>query len=148
MPPGSAMLPHDEAGEGPALLLLHAGVADRRMWAEHLQPLARSGVHVVAVDLPGFGEAPVAPGEDAPWNDVLGTLDALEIERATLVGNSFGGAVALRVAAVAPERVTGIVLVSPPVPGIEVSPELHAAWAAEEDAIETGDLDAVVEAVL
>ena len=141
-------LPHDEDGQGPALILVHAGIADRRMWSDHIEPLAAAGLRVVALDLPGFGEAPVAEGEDAPWKDVLATLDALGIERATLVGNSFGGAVALRVAAVAPERVEAIALISAPVPGVEPSEQLQAAWSAEEDALEGEDLDGAVEAVL
>jgi pimeloyl-ACP methyl ester carboxylesterase len=141
-------LPHDEAGQGPAVILVHAGIADRRMWSDHIEPLAAAGLRVVALDLPGFGEAPVAEGEDAPWKDVLATLDALGIERATLVGNSFGGAVALRVAAVAPERVEAIALISAPVPGVEPSEQLQAAWAAEEDALESEDLDGAVGAVL
>ena len=44
-------LPHSEHGDGPAVLLLHAGIADRRMWDEHLEPLAAAGYRVVAVDL-------------------------------------------------------------------------------------------------
>ena len=122
-------LPNDEAGDGPALILLHAGIADRTMWAEHLEPLAAPGRHVVAPDLPGFGEAPVA-ARDAPWDDVLDTLDALGIERATFVGNSFGGAVALRVAAIAPERVAMHVLVSAPPPDHDPSPRLRERVAA------------------
>src|SRR5450759_4950689 len=98
-------LPHDDVGSGPPLILLHAGIADRTMWAEHLQPLASAGFRVLAADLPGFGDAPVAAQEDAPWNDVLATMDALGIERAVLVGNSLGGLVAQRVAVLAPGRV-------------------------------------------
>src|SRR5438105_1061549 len=101
-------LPHDDVGAGPLLVLLHAGVADRTMWAAHLQVLADAGFRVLAVDLPAFGEAPAPVLEDAPWIDVLETMDALGIDQATLVGNSFGGAVAQRVAAVAPERVLGL----------------------------------------
>ena len=140
-------LPHDEAGDGPALILLHAGIADRTMWAEHLEPLAVSGRRVVAPDLPGFGEAPVT-ARDAPWEDVLDTLDALGIERATLVGNSLGGAVALRVAAIAPERVARLVLISAPPPDLDPSPRLLAAWDAEAEALERGDVDAAVAAVV
>src|SRR6185295_5635670 len=99
----SVTLPHDEDGSGPALVLLHAGIADRRMWSEHLEPLADPGYRVVALDLPGFGEAAVPPGEQAAWLDVLRTMDELSIDRAALVGNSFGGAVALRMAFVAPK---------------------------------------------
>lgn len=142
------MLPHDEVGAGPAVVLLHAGVADRTMWSEHLPSLGDAGFRAVAPDLPGFGEATVAEGEQAPWTDVLATMDALAIDRAALVGNSFGGAVALRVAAVAPERITALVVVSTPAPGIEPSPELEAVWQAEEAALERGDIDGAVRAVV
>jgi 3-oxoadipate enol-lactonase len=78
-------LPHSELGDGSALLLLHAGIADRRMWDEHLGPLAEAGHRVVAVDLPGFGDAASEREPVAPWEDVRETMDALEIERASLV---------------------------------------------------------------
>jgi pimeloyl-ACP methyl ester carboxylesterase len=118
------------------------------MWTEHLGPIADAGYRVVAVDLPGFGEAPVAVDEDAPWRDVLQTMDALGIDRATLVGNSFGGAVAQRVAAVAPERIVSLALISSPVWGAEPSAALKAVAQAEEAALEDGDIEAAVEAVL
>ncbi|MGH9062286.1 MAG: alpha/beta fold hydrolase [Acidimicrobiales bacterium] len=51
------LLPYDEAGDGEPVILLHAGVADRTMWHEHLEPLAAAGYRVLAIDLPGFGEA-------------------------------------------------------------------------------------------
>lgn len=142
------ILPHDELGSGPAVVLLHAGIADRTMWSEHLEPLAQAGYRAVAMDLSGFGEAAVTTGEQAPWIDVLATMDALEIHEALLVGNSFGGAVALRMAVVAPERVAGLALVSAPAPGVDASPELESAWAAEESALERGDIDAAVAAVV
>lgn len=142
------VLPHDDTGHGPALLLLHAGVADRTMWTEHLETFAAAGYRVVAPDLPGFGEASPAPGEQAPWVDVLETMEALSIDRASLVGNSFGGAVALRAAFVAPERVSALALVSAPAPDLEPSPELEAAWDAEEAALERGDVEAAVAAVV
>jgi pimeloyl-ACP methyl ester carboxylesterase len=142
------ILPHDDAGTGGAVILLHAGIADRTMWDEHLPPLAAAGFRAVAVDLPGFGDAPVATGEQAPWLDVLATMDTLEIDGATLVGSSFGGAVALRVALVAPERIRALALVSAPAPGLDPSAELLSAWEAEEAALERGDLDGAVEAIL
>jgi pimeloyl-ACP methyl ester carboxylesterase len=85
------ILPHDEQGSGPPLVLLHAGIADRRMWAGLLGPLASTGLRVLAPDLPGFGDAPTGPPPSAPWADVLETLDALELDRVVLAGNSFGG---------------------------------------------------------
>ena len=142
------MLPHDEAGNGPAVVLLHAGIADRRMWAEHLQPLADAGFRAVAPDLPGFGEAPLPQDEDAPWADVLRTMDALSIEQAALVGNSFGADVALRAALVAPGRIRALVLCGARAPGLEPSSELQAAWEAENAAMERGDIEAAVDAVV
>jgi pimeloyl-ACP methyl ester carboxylesterase len=141
-------LPYDEAGSGPAVVCLHAGIADRRMWATHLDAFAGAGYRALAFDLPGFGDAAVTPGEQAPWMDVLQTMDALAIERATLVGNSFGAAVALRAAAVAPDRTAALVLVSSPAPGLEPSAALAAAWETEEAALEREDIDAAVAAVL
>ncbi len=140
------MLPYDEAGAGPAVILLHAGIADRSMWSETLPALAEAGYHAIALDLPGFGDAPVEPGPQAPWNDVLAAMNELGIGRAVLVGDSFGAAVALRVAVIAPDRVSALALVSPPLPG-EPSAELAAAWAAEEEALERGDVDAAAQAV-
>ncbi len=142
-------LPYDEVGDGAPVVLLHAGVADRRIWSEQLEPLAAAGYRVIAPDLPGFGEAPPASEADAPWSDVLETMDALGVDRAALVGNSFGGVVALRVAAVAPDRVTALVLISAPPPDLEEpSPGLAAAWAAENSALERGDIEAAVQAVV
>lgn len=142
------MLPLTDAGEGPAIVLLHAGVADRSMWDDHVAPLAAAGFRVLAVDLPGFGDAVLPAGPETPWLDVLATLDELGIDQATVVGNSFGAAVALRAAILAPERFTRLALVSPPPLGGDPSPELAAAWTAEEAAIERGDLDAAVQSVL
>ena len=142
------VLPHDEAGSGPAIVLLHAGVADRGMWSDELPALAAAGYRAVAPDLPGFGDAPPGDEPDAPWADVRETLDALGIERAAMVGNSLGGGVALRLAVAAPERVTALMLVSArPVAG-PPSPQLSAAREAEEAAFDRGDLDGAVQAVL
>jgi pimeloyl-ACP methyl ester carboxylesterase len=142
------MLPYDEAGIGKPLVLLHAGVADRTMWREHLEPLAEAGYRVLAIDLPGFGDAPVSPGAQAPWEDVLRTLKELKLDRAAWIGNSFGAAVAMRAAVVAPAAVSALVLVSVPPLNADPSPELESAWAAEEAALERGDIDGAVSAVV
>ena len=72
----------------------------------------------------------------------------LGIDNAALVGDSFGGAVALRAAVVAPSAVWAMGLVSAPAPGLEPSEQLQAVWNAEETALESGDIDAAVEAVI
>lgn len=142
------VLPFDVIGEGEPLVLLHAGIADRTMWREHLLPLAQAGRRVLAVDLPGFGEAGLGEGPQAPWDDVLETLAVLTGSPAVVVGNSFGGAVGLRVAAVAPERVAGLVLVSAPAPGMTDSPRLAAVAEAEESALRSGDIEAATEVIV
>ncbi len=141
------VLPFDQAGSGPAVVLLHAGLADRTMWTEHLPSIAEAGYRAIALDLPGFGEA-VPEAELAPWLDVVETLDALEVGSAALVGNSFGGAVALNVAVSAPKRVAALVLVCAPPPGLQPSPALEARWEAEGEALQRGDIDAAVDAVV
>lgn len=142
------VLPYDAAGSGEVIVLLHAGVADRSMWREHLEWLSEAGYRAVAVELPGFGEAVPGPGPQAPWEDVLQTMKELGLARAALVGNSFGAAVALRVAAVAPAAVSALALISPPPLAMEPSPQLSAAWEAEETALERGDAEAAVAAVV
>ncbi|MGA2929288.1 MAG: alpha/beta hydrolase [Solirubrobacteraceae bacterium] len=141
------ILPSDDLGSGPAVVLLHAGVADRRMWTGQRDVIAAAGFRVLAFDLPGFGEAKPR-GELAPWSDVLETMDAIGVRRAALVGNSFGGSVALSVAVVAPQRVTALVLVSAPPPDLTPSPLLQAAWDAEGSALQRGDVAAAVRAVV
>ena len=142
------MLPCDLAGSGEAVVLVHAGVADRRMWRDSVAFLAEHGYRAVAPDLPGFGDAPVEAGPQAPWDDVLATMQALELERATLVGDSFGAAVALRVAIRAPAAVAALMLVSPPPIDLDPSPRLAAIWEAEESALERGDVDAAVDTIV
>jgi len=138
----------EEAGDGPAVVLLHAGIADRTMWRGTMRTLAEAGYRVIAMDLPGFGRSPVAAESDCPWRDVLESCDELAVDRFAVVGNSFGGAVALRIAATAPERLTGLVLVSAPPLKLDPSPRLRAIWDDEEEALSEGDIDAAADAVV
>jgi pimeloyl-ACP methyl ester carboxylesterase len=138
----------DHAGEGPALMLVHAGIADRRMWHYYLPWLAANGWHAIAPDLPGFGEHVPSADPPAPWDFLRDVLDELAVDQAVVVGCSFGGAVALRLAVTAPERVRALAMISSPAPGLEPSAQLDAAWNAESDAMERGDIDAAVDAVV
>ncbi|MFE5591777.1 alpha/beta fold hydrolase [Streptomyces sp. NPDC056549] len=138
-------LSHDLAGTGPStVVLLHSGVCDRRMWDGQFHALAGAGHRVVRCDLRGFGDTPV----DAPHThaeDVRELLDHLGAERAAVVGSSFGGRVALELAALHPGRVRALALLGSAKPGMAPSEDLRA-WGAREDAlIEAGDLDAAVE---
>ena len=142
------LLPFDAVGEGPAVVLLHAGIADRTMWRTHLEPIADSTRRAIALDLPGFGEAGFESGPQSPWEDVLQTLRVLTTDPVALASNSYGGAVAMRVAAIAPTQVSALVLISAPAPGAEPSQELRAAWEAEESALREGDVERAVASVV
>lgn len=135
--------PHDVAGSGPAVVLIHAGIADARMWDPQWPALTRDH-RVLRLDLGGFGRAELQPGELCHAADVLATMDRAEMPQATLVGASMGGAVALEVALAHPNRVRALVLVASALDGEAWSDELTSAWAAEEEALDAGDLDAAV----
>ncbi|MFC9791921.1 alpha/beta fold hydrolase [Streptomyces sp. NPDC127584] len=138
-------LSHDLAGQGPStVLLLHSGVCDRRMWDGQVPVLAAAGHRVVRCDLRGFGDTPV-DAVHVHADDVRDLLDHLGIERAAVVGASFGGTVALELAVRHPGRVASLALLASGIPGFEPGEELRA-WGDREDALlEAGDLDGAVE---
>jgi pimeloyl-ACP methyl ester carboxylesterase len=131
----------ERGGNGPAVVLIHAGVADSRMWDSQWVEWP-SRFAVTRLDLRGFGRSGRQVGSFSHARDVADVLDAAGIERAAIVGASFGGLVALDFAAARPERVSGLVLADPPLPGWAWSEEMQAFFAAEEDALEAGDLAA------
>ena len=139
------MLHHTVTGSGPAVVLVHAGVADGRMWDATRDALADQWT-VVVPDLRGFGQSP-EPDPDAdpePWThsgDVLGLLDHLGIAEAAVVGASFGGRVATEVAATAPDRVTRLVLLAPSAAGMERGDALRAFGDEEDALLEAGDVE-------
>lgn len=139
------LLPHDEAGTGPALVLLHARPADRSMWRDHLPLLAAAGYRAIALDLPGYGEAALPDGyESTPAQDVLSTLDQLGVGGFSLVGNSLGALVALQIAAAAPDRVEGLVLIGYRAHDQPATEGLERAWRGERTALAAGDLEGAV----
>lgn len=136
-------LAHDVAGTGPAVVLLHSALCDRRMWDPQWPALA--DYRAVRCDFRGFGEtpAPVEPHSDA--DDVVALLDTLDVERATLVGSSYGGRVAVELAARHPDRVNALALLCPALAGQEPSPELRQFREREMSLIESTDIAAAVE---
>ncbi|MFI6484837.1 alpha/beta fold hydrolase [Nonomuraea sp. NPDC050663] len=131
---------YDVSGDGPAVLLLHSGVCDRRMWDGQVQPLVAAGYRVVRPDLRGFGDSPLPPHQFDNAEDVAGLLEYLNIRQVTLVGSSYGGEVALEVAARWPGLVDGMVLLSSALPGHTPSFELQLVGEREEALVEAGDL--------
>jgi 2-hydroxy-6-oxo-octa-2,4-dienoate hydrolase len=128
-----------EAGDpsAPPVLLLHGsgpGVTAYANWRLTIPALA-TRVRVVAPDLVGFGftERPdtVVYDMDTWVGQVVGLLDALGIERASVVGNSFGGALALRLAARYPDRVDRLVLMGSVGVPFPITDGLDRVWGYE-----------------
>lgn len=125
---------YHRAGRGDALILLHGsgpGVSAWTNWRRVLPELA--GDHLVlAPDMAGFGFT--ERREDQVYDikhwvkHLLGFMDALAIERASLVGNSFGGSLALATAARFPARVDRLVLMGTPCDAFMMTPGLRAGW--------------------
>ena len=113
------------AGEGPAVVLLHGQPGSHRDWRRVTKRLARTH-RVIAVDRPGYGDASrEAPrGFAGNADDLARLLDEQGVERATVVGHSWGGGAALAFAQRHPERVAALVLV---------------AAAGTSEALSTGD---------
>ena len=129
------------------VVLVHAGVADRRMW-DPQWPALTAVRDTVRLDLRGFGDSTRRPrGPLDPVADVLATLDLLGVDACHVVASSFGAGVAVEVALSRPGLVRSLVL-APPGGSLltEATPDLRAFFAAEREALERGDLDAAVEA--
>lgn len=137
---------YEVAGVGPAIALVHPGLWDARAWDAQFEVFAERH-HVVRYDVRGYGRSS-RPEPGVPYShvrDLVAVLDAAEVDRASLVGNSMGGSIALDFALARPERTTALVLVASAVGGLEDTDEDEAWWEERwpplEAAIEAGDLD-------
>lgn len=150
IPVAGAVLVGDRwPGERAAVVLLHAGVCDRRCWHEVGERLRHAGWDVVAYDRRGFGEVAPAAGPFRHVDDLLAVLESVSPSApAWLIGSSMGGEVALDAALEAPGRVAGLVLLAPAVGGDPEVDEVafNAATNGLADAIDaawtTGDAEA------
>jgi pimeloyl-ACP methyl ester carboxylesterase len=149
---GGARLAYDVSGgsgDGADVLLLHAGVTDRRSWAETIAALAPRH-RCIAYDARGYGETTYERDDGwSPVADAIAVLDATGTDRAVVVGASMGGKTALDLALAHPERVVALLLIGPAVRGApDFAPtegptaELEARIAATEDLEELDQLEA------
>jgi len=134
---------YDLAGSGPAVLLLHAGIGDRRMWDAQFPPFAEHFT-VIRFDARGFGETRKPDAPFAPYADAIALLDHLGISRAHFVGVSMGSQTAIEAAIAAPERVSALVAVAART-GTPVSSSLRARWDCVNELYEAGDIAGAVE---
>jgi pimeloyl-ACP methyl ester carboxylesterase len=138
-----ARLWYDEVGSGKAVLLLHGGLGDSGLW-EPVVPFLARRFRTIRTDLRFYGRS-TGPAVSWSWQeDVVGVLDALDIEHAALVGLSMGGRLALDVALARPERVWALAHVAGGLAGHD-----SAAYSTEQEvryeaAIKAGELDAAM----
>ncbi|NED98370.1 alpha/beta hydrolase [Phytoactinopolyspora alkaliphila] len=142
-----AYVDRDPGTDAIPLVMLHGGAVDHRMWAQQFD--AFTGRRIVAPDARGHGRSSTATGPHRLCDDVVALLDALQIERAVLVGLSMGGSTAVDTALEHPARVAGLV-----VTGAGTSePDFSDPWtldvfAAWQQAQAAGDADGWIEAFM
>lgn len=148
VPAESGGLYYERAGRGPTVILLHPGMWDSRLWDPQFASLAKQH-DVIRYDLRGSGRSEPA---SAPYSDVQDLLEVmvfLDVERATLVGLSAGGAVAVDFTLAYPEMVAGLVPVSPALSGYEWQDPGMAMLREEiSAAVEAGRPERAVEVAL
>lgn len=134
----------DERGDGPAVVLIHAGLANRTMWDRELVEWS-DRYRLIRYDVRGYGDSPDATEDYWDHQDLLAVLDDRGLERAAVVGASNGGRIALDLAVTSPDRVAALVLVGAGTPGIELPGALVELWDAQERAMEQGHYGEVVD---
>ena len=141
-----------EAGSGAPVVLLHGLTATRRYVVMGSSSLERSGHHVIAYDARGHGRStgaldPTAYGYDELALDLGAVLDAFGVQRAVLAGASMGAHTLLRFALDAPDRVAGLVVITPAYdPAENDDPARLAAWDALADGLRDGGIEGFVAA--
>ena len=133
------------AGEGSSIVLIHAGIADSRMWDPQMKLLASSGWRVLRYDVRGYRKSRGTRGPNPHWIDLLRLLEALSIDQAVLVGSSLGAAIAIDFTLENPAKVRSLVLVSPGLGGYDWHQSTERFGAAILEAARADDTERVVE---
>jgi 3-oxoadipate enol-lactonase len=133
----------EEAGEGPAVVLIHSCLVDRRQWDDQMRSFPAAGYRTIRHDIRGFGRSTRPETSWSPDADLLAIVDALEIDRAALVGNSCGGGIAVDFAVGHAERIWALV---PVAAGSDAAGDpddaLPALWKEMAGLIDAGDVEA------
>lgn len=135
---------YEMAGEGTPLVLAHAGFVDSGMWEAQFEAFAQD-YQVIRYDLAGYGKSSPATGPVSRREELLTVLEALEIDKAILVGCSLSGTTVLDFALDYPEKVLGLVIVSATPSGFEMQGEPPRYLFEMIGAMQGGDIDTAVE---
>jgi len=148
---GSTTIRGEQSGDGDPVVLMHGLTATRRYVVMGSGYLASHGRRLLPYDARGHGESDPAPSADAYEysdlaDDLEAVLDGLEIERATVGGASMGAHTALTFALSRPDRISGLVLITPAFDGRERGDGEFGEWDALADGLERGGIEGFVEA--
>lgn len=135
---------YDQNGSGPSILLVHAGVADSRMWQSQVEYFSRD-YRVTRCDLRGFGRSYLPDQSFSHHGDLAQLVETLDLGPTWVVGASYGGQVAIDLALSRPELVQGLVLVSPAVSGFEPVDEVRRFVELEDELLEEEELEDATE---
>jgi 3-oxoadipate enol-lactonase len=142
--PGSKIY-YEECGSGPAaVVLLHDGLLHSVTWDGMWKPLCAK-YHAVRYDRRGYGRSEAPKSQFVPTEDLYALLTHLKIERAVVVGNSSGGALAIDFALAHPDMTEGLFLIGPVVHGMEVSAAFLERGEKNMAPLKNGDTRAVAE---
>ena len=140
-----ARIHYERSGRGFPLLLIHAGIADCRMWQPQAVALA-GDFDMIRPDQRGFGDSELPPAPYSGVDDIVGLMDHLGVDRAHIVGCSMGGTLAIDFALDHPERVSKLVLVGSGIGGANFGKKYPELWADVKAADEAHDLVALNQA--
>lgn len=140
-----ARIHYRREGAGFPIVMLHAGVADSRMWQAQADAFAGQ-FDVVRPDMRGFGDSELPPRPWTPRDDLRALMDELQLKPAHLIGCSMGGSLAIDFAIDHPERVSKLVLVGAGVSGQAQDPRHEGLYAEVVAADKRNDMKAVNEA--
>lgn len=129
--PGGRLSVLDD-GDGPPVVLLHAGIVDARAWEPLVPELVSAGYRAIRYDARGYGRSETEDVDFSNRADAIAVLDAMGVSRACLVGNSRGGQIAVDTAVEFPERVAALVTLGANVGGYEPEPTPAEAALFEE----------------
>jgi 3-oxoadipate enol-lactonase len=139
-----ARLYYETAGTGIPLVMLHAGIADRRMWDEEFQTFA-AHYRAIRYDMAGYGKSTRGTGEASPVADLEALLAALNISQAVVIGCSVGGSVALDFTRAHPALVSALVLVGAVPSGYNLAGTIPPKIPAFVGALQQRDLAGAAE---